>query len=91
LADIEDDLTDTQRGKSFVHSNGLGGKEVVMLENIVKGRRRQDLFDKNGQWKWGGIRKHLKDVDKFKELLLLLVRAIHPTNRAGGVRLLVYA
>ncbi|KFZ14409.1 hypothetical protein V501_03257, partial [Pseudogymnoascus sp. VKM F-4519 (FW-2642)] len=78
LADIEEDLTHTQRGKSFIHSNGLAGKEVEMLEDLVKGRRRQEFLDKNGQWKWGGIRKHLEDVDKFKELLLLLV---HFTNQ----------
>lgn len=77
LAVIEDDLTHTQRGKSFIHSNGLAGKEVEMLEDLVNGRRRQEFLDKNGQWKWGGIRKHLKDVNKFKELLLLLV---HLTN-----------
>ncbi|KFY03918.1 hypothetical protein V490_00051, partial [Pseudogymnoascus sp. VKM F-3557] len=66
-----------QWGKSFVYSNGLVGKEVEMLEDLVNGRRRQQFLDKNGEWKWGSIRKHLKDVDKFKQLLLLLV---HMTN-----------
>jgi len=37
LAGIEDDLTQTQRGKSFIHSNGLTGKEVEMLEDLIKG------------------------------------------------------
>lgn len=55
LADIEDNLTHTQRGKPFIHSNGLAGKEVEMLEDLVNGRRRQEFFDKDGQWKWGGI------------------------------------
>lgn len=60
-----------------------------MLEDLVNGRRRQEFLDKNGQWKWVGIRKHLQDVDKFKELLLLLV---HFTNQPGrGVRSPVYA
>ncbi|KFY03965.1 hypothetical protein V490_00040, partial [Pseudogymnoascus sp. VKM F-3557] len=77
LADIEDNLTHTQQGKSFVHSNGLAGKEVEMLEDLVNGQRRQQFLDKNGEWKWGSIRKHLKDIDKFKQLLLLLV---HMTN-----------
>ncbi|KFY66248.1 hypothetical protein V496_02125 [Pseudogymnoascus sp. VKM F-4515 (FW-2607)] len=54
-----------QHGKSFIHSNGLAGKEVEMLEDLVNGRQRQEFLDKNGQWKWGGIRKHLKDVDKY--------------------------
>ncbi|KFY92193.1 hypothetical protein V500_04254 [Pseudogymnoascus sp. VKM F-4518 (FW-2643)] len=48
LADIEDDLTHTQRGKSFIHSNGLAGKEVEMLEDLVNGRRRQKFLDKMG-------------------------------------------
>jgi superfamily II DNA helicase RecQ len=72
LADIEDDLTQTQRGKSFIHSNGLAGKEAEMLEDLVNGRRKREFLDKNGQWKWAGIRKYLKLVKKFEELLLLL-------------------
>ena len=66
LVDIEDDLTHTQRGRSFIHSNGLSGKEVKMLEDLVNGRRRQEFLNKNEQWKWGGIRKHLKDVESLK-------------------------
>ena len=73
LASIEDDLTQTQRGKSFIYSNGLVGKEVEMLEDLVQGRRKRDFLDKHGQWKWAGIRKYLKLVRKFEELLLLLV------------------
>jgi superfamily II DNA helicase RecQ len=72
LASIADDLTQTQRGKSFIHSNGLAGKEVEMLEDLVNGRRKREFLDKNGQWKWAGIRKYLKLVKKFEELLLLL-------------------
>lgn len=37
LGDIEDGLTHTQRGQSFIDSNGLAGKEVEMLEDLVKG------------------------------------------------------
>ena len=72
LAGIEDDLTQTQRGKSFIHSNGLAGKEVEMLEDLVNGRRKREFLDKNGQWKWAAVRKYLKLVKKFEELLLLL-------------------
>ncbi|KFZ20169.1 hypothetical protein V501_00279 [Pseudogymnoascus sp. VKM F-4519 (FW-2642)] len=85
LADIEDDLKHTQRGKSFIHSNGLAGKEVEMLEDLVNGRRRQEFLDNNGQWKWGGIQKHLKDVDKFKELALLLVHFTNIPSRNGFI------
>jgi len=38
LAGIEDDLTQTQRGKSFIYSDGLAGKEVEMLEDLVNRR-----------------------------------------------------
>jgi superfamily II DNA helicase RecQ len=73
LATIEDDLTQTVRGQSFVHSNGLDGKEVQMLEDLVAGRRKRHFLDKQGQWKWAGIRKYLKLVKKFEEFLLVLV------------------
>jgi hypothetical protein len=72
LGSIEDDLTQTQRGQSFVHSNGLAGREVEMLEDLVNGRRKREFLDRNGQWKWAGIRRYLKAVQKFEELLLLL-------------------
>jgi hypothetical protein len=55
LASIEDDLTQTQQGKSFIHSNGLAGKEVEMLVDLVNGRRKQEFLDNNGQWKWKRI------------------------------------
>ncbi|KPA39769.1 recq helicase [Fusarium langsethiae] len=40
LVSIEDDLTQTRRGRSFVHSNGLAGKEVEMLKGLVAGVRK---------------------------------------------------
>jgi hypothetical protein len=43
-----------------------------MLEDLVNRRRQREFLDKNGQWKWAGVRKYLKLVKKFKELLLLL-------------------
>ncbi|KAH7108989.1 hypothetical protein B0J13DRAFT_600669 [Dactylonectria estremocensis] len=67
LATIEDDLTHTVWGQSFVYSNGLSGKEVVMLEDL-------------GQWKWAGIRKYLKLVKKFEELLLVLITELRLVN-----------
>ncbi|PNP37241.1 hypothetical protein TGAMA5MH_10863 [Trichoderma gamsii] len=72
LADVEDDLTQTQRGQSFVHTNsGLAGKEGEMLEDLVRGKRRQDFLDKDGRWNWEGVRGYLKSVDRFKELFML--------------------
>ncbi len=73
LAEIKDDLTQTQQGKSFIYSNGLARKEVEMLEDLVNRRRKQEFLDKNSQQKQASIRKYLKLARKFKELLLLLV------------------
>jgi hypothetical protein len=59
LAGIEDDLTQTRRGQSFIHRNGLAGKEVEMLEDLIASSRKTDLLDQTGEWKWAGIRKLL--------------------------------
>ncbi|KAL5604001.1 hypothetical protein FOVSG1_006751 [Fusarium oxysporum f. sp. vasinfectum] len=72
LAGIEDDLTQTRRGQSFIHRNGLAGKEVEMLEDLITSSRKTDLLDQTGEWKWAGIRKCLKLVKRFEEFLLLL-------------------
>lgn len=72
LAGIEDDLTHTRRGRSFIHTNDLAGKEVEMLEDLVMGSRKTEFLDRAGEWKWAGIRKYLKLVKKFEEFLLLL-------------------
>jgi len=72
LAGIEDDLTQTRRGQSFIHRNGLAGKEVEMLEDLIASSRKTDLLDQTGEWKWAGIRKYLKLVKRFEEFLLLL-------------------
>ncbi|KAF6525709.1 hypothetical protein HZS61_011504 [Fusarium oxysporum f. sp. conglutinans] len=72
LAGIEDDLTQTRRGQSFIHRNGLAGKEVEMLEDLTTSSRKTDLLDQTGEWKWAGIRKYLKLVKRFEEFLLLL-------------------
>ncbi len=55
LASIEDNLIQTQRGKFFIYSNGLAGKEVEMLEDLVNGQWKQEFLDNNDQWKWKQI------------------------------------
>ncbi len=47
LAKIKDDLTQTQQGKSFIHSNSLTRKEVEILEDLVNRRRKREFLDKN--------------------------------------------
>lgn len=78
LSSIEDDLTLTVRGQSFVHRNGLNGKEVEMLEDLVVGCRKREFIDDQGEWRWAGIRRYLTLVRKFEELLLIL------THLTGG-------
>ncbi|KAG7421821.1 hypothetical protein Forpe1208_v001971 [Fusarium oxysporum f. sp. rapae] len=53
LAGIEDDLTQTRRGQSFIHRNGLAGKEVEMLEDLITSSRKTDLLDQTGEWNRG--------------------------------------
>ena len=72
-------------GRLLIHCNGLAGKGVKMLEDLAKGRRRRQFLDKKGQSKWCGIRKHLKYVDKFKELLLLLAHFTNQPSRGGKI------
>jgi hypothetical protein len=48
LASIADNLTQMQRGKSFIYSNSLAGKEVEMLEDFVNGQQKREFLDKNG-------------------------------------------
>ncbi|KAJ4220867.1 hypothetical protein NW757_014484 [Fusarium falciforme] len=48
LAGIEDDLTQTRQGRSFIHSNDLAGKEVEMLEDLVVSSRKAEFLDRAG-------------------------------------------
>ncbi|KAL2205708.1 hypothetical protein CC79DRAFT_1336170 [Sarocladium strictum] len=45
LNTIEDNLTYTHRGKSFIHTNDLEGKEVEMLEDLMRSRRKSEFLD----------------------------------------------
>ena len=47
LASIKDDLTQIQRGKSFIYSNSLTRKEVEILEDLVNRQRKREFLDKN--------------------------------------------
>ncbi|KAL2212890.1 hypothetical protein CC79DRAFT_1330195, partial [Sarocladium strictum] len=49
LDTIEDDLTYMHRGKSFIHTNDLEGKEVEMLEDLVRSRRKGEFLDPGGE------------------------------------------
>lgn len=55
LDKIENDLTQTARGKSFLHSNSLAGKEVEMLADIINRPRKREFLDQSGRWKWNKV------------------------------------
>jgi superfamily II DNA helicase RecQ len=92
LGAIDDDLSHTQRGRSFVHANGLAGKEVEMLQDIVGGTRRADLLRSDGEWEWRAIQAYLKVVRQFEELLVVLTQTTWggPArgDEIGGLRLI---
>ncbi|KAK7390681.1 hypothetical protein QQX98_013370, partial [Neonectria punicea] len=52
LAAIQDDLTQTQRGQSFIHANGLVGREREMLQNLIAGPFKKEFLDSQDEWKW---------------------------------------
>ncbi|KAM0188770.1 hypothetical protein ACHAPI_010379 [Fusarium lateritium] len=58
LAGIEDNLTQTRQGQSFIYHNGLTGKEVKILKDLIASSRKTNLLNQT--------------VKKFKEFLLLL-------------------
>jgi superfamily II DNA helicase RecQ len=78
LAAIRDDLTQTQRGHSFIHTNGLVGREKEMLKSLIAGPLQKEFLDSQGEWKWPRVQRYLQQVKRFQELLLLLV---HLTNQ----------
>jgi len=49
LNTIKDDLIYTYRGKSFIYTNGLEGKKVEMLEDLICSRRKADFLDANSE------------------------------------------
>ncbi|KAK7390680.1 hypothetical protein QQX98_013371 [Neonectria punicea] len=72
-----DDLTQTQRGQSFIHANGLVSREREMLQNLIAGPFKKEFLDSQDEWKWPRVQQYLRKVKRFQELLLLLV---HLTN-----------
>jgi hypothetical protein len=75
LNDLADDLTHTKRGVSFLNNkkNGLKDKREVMLGRAKDHRNRRKLRSRIGDWQLRHIRRWLRDVDEFRELLLLCV------------------
>jgi hypothetical protein len=74
LDKLQDDVTWTRRGVSFVDNanNGLQDKREWMIKRTladVRGRKMR----KQGEWSRLVVRKYLRKVDLFRELLLFCV------------------
>jgi hypothetical protein len=74
LDKIEDDVTFTKRGISFVSksSNGLGGGLEWMLKQMQQSEVDRKMWVKKG-WHARRVRRYIRKVDTFLELLLFVV------------------
>ena len=71
LDKLEDDLTWTKRGVSFIDNpaNGLQDKRAWMLRQAQSNSTGRKMY-KNGRWVMRSVRAYLRDVNKLLELLL---------------------
>lgn len=74
LDKLQDDVTWTKRGVSFVDNakNGLQDKREWMIKRALADVRGKKLR-KQGEWSRLEVRKYLRKVDRFMELLLFCV------------------
>jgi len=74
LEKLEDDVTFTKRGVSFVtnRSNGLADKREWMLARAFAHPDGKKLH-RGGSWAKVAVQKYLREVDRFRELLLFYV------------------
>lgn len=75
LNKLEDDPTWTKRGVSFINNrnNGLQDKREVMLSRAKKHKSGRKLRSRAGHWQIRQVRRWLRYVDEFRELLLFCV------------------
>ncbi|TKA75572.1 hypothetical protein B0A55_07939 [Friedmanniomyces simplex] len=74
LEQLEDDVTFTKRGISFItnRANALEDKRRWMLERAFAHADGQKLY-RGGVWSKMSVRKYLRQVDRFRELLLFCI------------------
>ena len=75
LDKLEDDPTWTKRGVSFLDNstNGLQDKRAFMLARAEKHRNGRKLRSRERVWQLRKVRRWLRFVDEFRELLLFCV------------------
>ena len=74
LESLKDDVTFTMRGKSFVNheENGLKSKQEWLLRRFASEQKLWRLR-KGGRWVHREVRRYLRTIDRFRELLLLII------------------
>jgi superfamily II DNA helicase RecQ len=74
LDKLEDDVTWTKRGVSFIGNqhNKLDDNRKWMLQRAQSDKIGRKMFV-DGVWVMGQVRAYLREIDKFRELLLLVV------------------
>jgi len=73
LKKIVDDVTFTRRGACFIDNpeNKLGGGLEWMLQQIMRTSGGRKLRSRDGtSWNVKHVKKYIRDVDRFRELLL---------------------
>jgi len=72
LAQIQDDVTFTTRGRSFVTTPGnrLSGGLAWMLTRARSTESGMRLQTSDGQWRSRKVREYLRQLDRFLELML---------------------
>lgn len=83
LEGLVDDVTFTRRGRSFVNQreNGLDGGLPWMLTRLLQSREGRKLRSGDGEWKSKQVKRYLRQVDRFLELLMVCV---HVTSGQPG-------
>ena len=83
LAQIQDDVTFTRRGMSFVDttSNDLSRRLKWILTRARSGEASMQLQSADGRWRSKKVRQYLLQVDRFLETLLCCV---HITSGQPG-------
>jgi superfamily II DNA helicase RecQ len=83
LEGLVDDITFTRRGVSFVcqRDNALDGGLPWMLNRLLQSREGQKLRSSDGKWKTKQVKRYLRQVDRFLELLMVCV---HVTSGQPG-------
>lgn len=82
IEELEDDVTFTKRGVSFINNpkNKLADKREWMLRRAFETNSGPKMR-RHGQWVMRQVRAYLREIDRFRELLLF---SVHLTGGQPG-------